>query len=59
MLAHRVYLGEAVHKGVAYPGEHAAIIDQRIWDKAHAAMAAPAHRRVAAMRAQVPALLRA
>ena len=22
------YLGEAVHKGVAYPGEHAAIVDQ-------------------------------
>ena len=29
VLANRVYLGEAVHKGVAYPGEHAAIIDQR------------------------------
>ena len=32
VLANRVYLGEAVHKGVAYPGEHAAIIDQRTWD---------------------------
>ena len=44
VLANRVYLGEAVHKGVAYPGEHAAIIDQRTWDKAHAVMAEPAHR---------------
>ena len=58
VLANRVYLGEAVHKGVAYPGEHAAIIDQRAWDKAHALMAAPAHRRGAATRAQVPALLK-
>jgi site-specific DNA recombinase len=58
VLANRIYLGEAVHKGVAYPGEHAAIIDQRAWDKAHAVMAEPAHRRGAATRAQVPALLK-
>jgi site-specific DNA recombinase len=58
VLANRVYLGEAVHKGVAYPGEHAAIIDQRTWNKAHAVMAEPAHRRGAATRAQVPALLK-
>ena len=58
MLANRVYLGEAVHKGIAYPGEHAAIIDQRAWDKAHAVMAEPAHRRGAGSRAQVPALLK-
>jgi hypothetical protein len=45
VLANRVYLGEAIHKGVAYPGEHTAIIDQRAWDKAHAVMAEPAHRR--------------
>ena len=57
-LANRVYLGEAVHKGVAYPGEHAAIVDQRTWDKAHAVMAEPAHRRGAATRAQIPALLK-
>ena len=44
LLANRVYLGEAVHKGVAYPGEHAAIVDQRTWDRAHAVMAEPAHR---------------
>ena len=28
LLNNRVYLGEAVHKGTAYPGEHEAIIDQ-------------------------------
>jgi DNA invertase Pin-like site-specific DNA recombinase len=58
VLANRVYVGEAVHKGVAYPGEHAAIIDQRTWDKTHAVMAEPAHRRGAATRAQVRALLK-
>jgi site-specific DNA recombinase len=58
VLANRVYLGEAVHKGVAYPGEHTAIIDQRAWDKAHAVIAEPARRRAAATRAQVPALLK-
>jgi site-specific DNA recombinase len=58
VLANRVYLGEAVHKGVAYPGEHTAILEQRAWDKAHAVMAQPAHRRGAATRAQVPALLK-
>jgi site-specific DNA recombinase len=58
VLANRIYLGEAVHKGVAHPGEHAAIIDQRTWDKAHAVMAEPAHRRGAVTRAQIPALLK-
>jgi hypothetical protein len=53
-----VYLGEAMHKSIAYPGEHDAIVDQRTWDKAHAVMAGPAHRRGAATRAQVPALLK-
>jgi hypothetical protein len=58
VLANRVYLGEAVHKGVAYPGEHAAIIDQRTWDKVRAVIAEPPRRRGAATRAQVPALLK-
>ena len=58
VLAKRVYLGEAVHKGVAYAGEHAEIIEQRSWDKAHAVMAQPARRRGVATRAQVPALLK-
>jgi site-specific DNA recombinase len=48
VLANRVYLGEAVHKGIACPGEHAAIVAQRPWDKAHAVMAQPAHQRRAA-----------
>jgi DNA invertase Pin-like site-specific DNA recombinase len=58
VLANRIYLGEAVHKGVAYLGEHAPLMDKRASDNAHAVMAEPAHRRGAATRAQVPALLK-
>ena len=32
LLRNRVYLGEAVHKGTSYPGEHTAIITQDLWD---------------------------
>jgi hypothetical protein len=32
ILTNRVFLGEAVHKGNSYPGEHDAIITQAQWD---------------------------
>ncbi len=32
MLQNRIYRGEIVHKGTAYPGEHEAIIDETLWD---------------------------
>ena len=35
VLNNRVYLGEAVHKGIAYPGEHTAIIERTVWDRVH------------------------
>lgn len=35
LINNRVYLGEAVHKGTAYPGEHAAIIARELWDHVH------------------------
>ena len=31
MLQNRVYRGEIAHKGAAYPGEHAAIVDEDLW----------------------------
>ncbi|HEX9169711.1 MAG TPA: recombinase family protein, partial [Roseiarcus sp.] len=31
MLQNRVYRGEIVHKGAAYPGEHAPIVDEDLW----------------------------
>ena len=46
-LSNRTYLGLAIHKGTAYPGEHAAIIDQDLWDKVHAILAENARTRSA------------
>ena len=57
-LSNRTYLGLAIHKGTAYPGEHAAIIDQDLWDKVHAILAENGRTRSARTRAQTPALLK-
>ena len=58
ILNNRVYLGEAVHKGTSYPGEHEAIIDRATWDKVHAILAENTVARANGTRAQTPALLR-
>jgi hypothetical protein len=31
LLQNRIYLGEVVHKGVSYPGEHERIVDEQLW----------------------------
>ena len=56
--ANRVYLGEAVHKGVSYPGEHKALIDQATWDKVHAILGEHTRPRVSGPRTESPALLK-
>ncbi len=58
VLSNRVYLGEAVHKGTAYPGEHDAIITQEQWDAVHAALQTSARARTNRTRRETPALLR-
>jgi hypothetical protein len=58
ILANRVYLGEAMHKGKSYRGEHAAIIDQGTWDKVHTVLAENTAARTNSTRAPMPALLR-
>ncbi|MFO0161879.1 MAG: recombinase family protein, partial [Alphaproteobacteria bacterium] len=58
LLANRVYLGEAVHKGKSYPGEHAAIIPQALWNQVHEIMATNPHMRAGLARNRSPALLR-
>jgi site-specific DNA recombinase len=58
LLNNRVYIGEAVHKGVSYPGEHAAIIDRKLWDQAHAILKESPRKRAASTRTQTPALLK-
>ena len=57
-LSNRTYLGLAIHKGTAYPGEHAPIVSQDLWDKVHAILAENACTRSARTRAQTPALLK-
>ncbi|MEA2906618.1 MAG: site-specific recombinase [Alphaproteobacteria bacterium] len=58
LFRNRVYLGEAVHKGTSYPGEHHAIISNTLWDEAHAILSEGARQRAASTRAQTPALLK-
>jgi site-specific DNA recombinase len=58
LIGNRVYIGQAVHKGVAHPGEHEAIVPQALWDRAHAAMSESPRKRAAKARAQTPALLK-
>ena len=58
LLSNRVYLGQAVHKGVAHPGEHDAIIDQSLWGKVHAILARNPRQRANATKAETPALLK-
>jgi DNA invertase Pin-like site-specific DNA recombinase len=57
-LNNRTYIGDAVHKGVAYPGEHEAIIDRKLWDQVHAVLKESPRKRGAKSRAQTPALLK-
>jgi site-specific DNA recombinase len=56
LLRNRVYRGEAVHKGVAHPGEHEAIIDEDLWEAVQAKLSAQATKQGRA-RAESGALL--
>lgn len=58
ILLNRVYIGDAVHKGVAYPGEHQAIIAQEMWDKVRGTLKVSPRLRAGRTRATTPALLK-
>jgi DNA invertase Pin-like site-specific DNA recombinase len=58
VLNNRVYLGEAVHKGTAYPGEHDAIVTPAQWEAAHAVLQVSPRVRRNQTVSQTPALLR-
>lgn len=58
LLNNRVYVGEAVHKGTAYPGEHAPIIDRALWDMVHGILRESPRVRAGRSRAATPALLK-
>ncbi len=58
VLNNRVYLGEAVHKGTAYPGEHDAIVSHEQWEAAHEVLQISPRVRRNQTVSQTPALLR-
>ncbi|MFN9571612.1 MAG: recombinase family protein [Betaproteobacteria bacterium] len=60
MLHNRMYLGEIVHKGQGFPGQHRAIVTQAQWDAVHALIATDAteRRRATSARVREPVLLR-
>ena len=58
LLNNRVYLGDAMHKGTAYPGEHKALIGQDLWDQVHAILTESPRLRANNTRANTPALLK-
>ena len=58
LLNNRIYIGDAVHKGTAYPGEHEAIITRALWDKVHGILRESPRVRAGRTRAATPALLK-
>lgn len=60
MLHNRMYLGEIVHKGQSFPGQHQAIVTQTQWDAVHALIATDGieRRRESNDRQSEPVLLR-
>jgi site-specific DNA recombinase len=58
LLNNRVYIGEAVHKGTAYPGEHRAIVSRELWDRVHSIIKQSPRTRAGNTRARTPALLK-
>ncbi len=57
LLKNRIYLGEIVHKGVSYPGEHEPIVPKGLWDAVEAMLATRDHAGDRAMRSLSPSLL--
>ena len=57
ILKNRLYRGEIVHRGKAYPGQHEAIIDQGLWDDVQAILAENQIERTTRSKATNPSLL--
>jgi site-specific DNA recombinase len=58
LINNRVYVGEAVHKGTAYPGEHDAIISLDLWNRVHGIQQESPRVRARRTRTAEPALLK-
>jgi site-specific DNA recombinase len=57
MLQNRIYRGEIVHQGTAYPGQHKAIIDPELWRIVQDKLTANRHERSLAVGAEPPSML--
>ncbi len=57
ILQNRIYRGEIVHKDKSYPGQHAAIIGEALWDKVHGVLATNRIDRKSGAHAKEPSLL--
>ncbi len=57
ILSNRLYRGEISHKGAIHAGDHAAIVDQALWDRAQAQLASNAAIRRSGKASKEPSLL--
>lgn len=57
MLQNRIYRGEIAHKRATYPGRHAAIVDEPLWDAVQGRLADNRVDRASAAQAAAPSLL--
>jgi hypothetical protein len=58
IISNPVYVGEAVHKGTSYPGEHKAIVERALWQRVQGILKENPRKRAAHSRARTPALLK-
>lgn len=57
LLSNRIYLGEIVHKGESYPGEHQPIVPAELWHAVQRALANRSQGGTSSGRARYPSLL--
>jgi DNA invertase Pin-like site-specific DNA recombinase len=57
LLQNPVYVGEVRHKDQCFPGEHSAILERELWDKARSILDANRRDHVLGTRAEHPSLL--
>jgi site-specific DNA recombinase len=54
LLQNRVYVGEIVHKGQCYPGQHAGIVDAAMFERVHAKLVRQLAKRTTRIRQSSP-----
>ncbi|MDH3664940.1 MAG: recombinase family protein, partial [Alphaproteobacteria bacterium] len=57
LLSNPLYVGEVLHKGKTYPGQHQAIINREVWNKAQQLLTANTVHRHTSTNAKDPSLL--